>query len=383
MKELSIEEKARRYDETLERAKKWHNAPNIDKMPTYGNRIIEEIFPELKENDEMIRKEILEYFQQFKNEGLRGINISDWIAWLEKQAEHANFRNKIQIGDKVTRNEAGILVNISQLNRIAKPRVTNNVKPKFKVGNWIVYCNKDVDLITGIEENGYRINNGGYIPFVCESDIRLWSIQDAKSGDVLVCKKDTKYYERICLFNSLESAFFILTRDYNYVETYDIVVHVDYPNNTVPATKKQKEILCMAMKHAGYTFDFEKKELKKMELNPDDLIEESYQQQADDLINIVTEKSAWSEEDKDFMYDTLSNLTELKDRYGEGYGNVGKCIDWLKSLKQRIGWKPSEEQMKALEHFIRSIGESGFASPYDNNTKLLYSLLEQLRKLKG
>lgn len=48
-------------------------------------------------------------------------------------------------------------------------------------------------------------------------------------------------------------------------------------------------------------------------------------------------RKEWSEEDKDFMYDTLSNLTELKDRYGEGYGNVGKCIDWLKSLKQRIG----------------------------------------------
>ena len=47
--------------------------------------------------------------------------------------------------------------------------------------------------------------------------------------------------------------------------------------------------------------------------------------------------TAWSEVDKDFMYDTLSNLTEIKDRYGEGYGNVGKCIDWLKALKQRIG----------------------------------------------
>lgn len=46
------------------------------------------------------------------------------------------------------------------------------------------------------------------------------------------------------------------------------------------------------------------------------------------------DKPAWSEEDEDFMYDTLSNLTELKDRYGEGYGNVGKCIDWLKSLKK-------------------------------------------------
>ena len=46
-------------------------------------------------------------------------------------------------------------------------------------------------------------------------------------------------------------------------------------------------------------------------------------------------------------------------------------------------WKPSDEQIDALEHFVRSIGESGYASPYDNNTKLLYSLLEQLKKLKG
>lgn len=45
-------------------------------------------------------------------------------------------------------------------------------------------------------------------------------------------------------------------------------------------------------------------------------------------------------------------------------------------------WKPSDEQMEALEHFVKSIGESGYASPYENNTKLLYSLLEQLKKLK-
>ena len=51
MKELSIEEKAARYDEAIE--------------------------------NERIRKEILEYFQQFENEELRGVNISDWIAWLE------------------------------------------------------------------------------------------------------------------------------------------------------------------------------------------------------------------------------------------------------------------------------------------------------------
>lgn len=49
MKELTTEQKAQRYDEAIERAKKWYNAPNINKIPTYGNRVIEEIFPELKD----------------------------------------------------------------------------------------------------------------------------------------------------------------------------------------------------------------------------------------------------------------------------------------------------------------------------------------------
>jgi hypothetical protein len=45
----------------------------------------------------------------------------------------------------------------------------------------------------------------------------------------------------------------------------------------------------------------------------------------------------WSEEDEDLLFWTINNLTELKNRYGKNYGKSGKCIDWLKSLKQRIG----------------------------------------------
>lgn len=50
------------------------------------------------------------------------------------------------------------------------------------------------------------------------------------------------------------------------------------------------------------------------------------------------QKSAkWSEEDEKMIDSSVTNLAELMHRYGEKYGNVGKCIDWLKSLKQRIG----------------------------------------------
>ncbi len=78
----------------------------------------------LKESeDERIRKAIIDFFNEpgRKTYILNGFTVDDIIAWLEKQGVHANFRNKIQIGDKVTRNQDGMLVNLSQLKRVAKP----------------------------------------------------------------------------------------------------------------------------------------------------------------------------------------------------------------------------------------------------------------------
>lgn len=80
-----------------------------------------------------------------------------------------------------------------------------------------------------------------------------------------------------------------------------------------PATKEQRDLLFQKMKEAGYEWDADKKELKKVEQKP-----------------------AWSEDDKVLLKLSLENLTELKDRFGEGYGNVGKCIKWLESLKDRV-----------------------------------------------
>ena len=96
---------------------------------SYDKETIEYIFPELKESeDEKIRKALIRAFKSLNTIKLwNGIERTDIIAWLEKQGEHANFRNKIQIGDKVTRNEDGVLVNLSQLKRIAKPAEEYNI----------------------------------------------------------------------------------------------------------------------------------------------------------------------------------------------------------------------------------------------------------------
>lgn len=81
------------YKETLERAKKWYYAPNADKIPTYANSVIEEIFPELAESeDDKIRKWIIDDIRyNIDNDPL---NNSEYkkkaekaIAWLEKQGK--------------------------------------------------------------------------------------------------------------------------------------------------------------------------------------------------------------------------------------------------------------------------------------------------------
>jgi len=80
-----MEDYKRKYEEALENLKKIRNSNENNKELV---DFIEYKYPELKElDDERIQKEILEYFQQFENGELHGVNISDWIAWLEKQGE--------------------------------------------------------------------------------------------------------------------------------------------------------------------------------------------------------------------------------------------------------------------------------------------------------
>lgn len=89
---------------------------------------------------ENVSKKIIPYVERLEKQGesytkkdvddayLKG--ICDAKQELEKQGEHAKFRDSIQVGDKVTRNGDGVLVNLSQLNRVAKKdekQIKNNM----------------------------------------------------------------------------------------------------------------------------------------------------------------------------------------------------------------------------------------------------------------
>lgn len=86
MKELSIEQKAKAYDEALKRAKEWYDNPNSSSI---GKGYIYAIFPELKESeDEKIRKRIS---QALHGDVLDFDEIIQADAWLEKQGEQTNL----------------------------------------------------------------------------------------------------------------------------------------------------------------------------------------------------------------------------------------------------------------------------------------------------
>ena len=83
------------------------------------------------------------------------------------------------------------------------------------------------------------------------------------------------------------------------------------------------------------------------------------------------QKPAWSEEDMALLDSAIAFVEHSPfTTIGKGKGGV---VDWLKSLKERYTWKPSDEQMEALWEAYKG-GEEQAA---------LASLYQDLKKLKG
>jgi hypothetical protein len=90
---MTQEEKAKAYDEALERARKLKEDPQgvfYEYSPKEGDTICDYIFPELAESeDERIRKSLAAYFAKFKQSDMwdNDFSFGDILAWLEKQVQ--------------------------------------------------------------------------------------------------------------------------------------------------------------------------------------------------------------------------------------------------------------------------------------------------------
>lgn len=233
---MTEKEKAKAYDEALKKASAAHKDEDRHLKAT-----LERIFPELKEDDdERIKKAIIEFFEsEDDNTTCSLVQKKDIIAWLEKQGKNSTDKNK----------------------------------PKFNVGDWVVNKFGDSWHIDSLDKKDYQVSDGkgnyNYFPISKQDEMHLWTIQDAKDGDI-ICYKDeiSLYKNEIENYNKQETTFggftyyccydgksFITNSFYTLIEQDKIDIY--------PATKEQRDTLMKAMNNAGYEWDAENKELKK------------------------------------------------------------------------------------------------------------------------
>ena len=238
---MNYEEK---YKEALERAKKMLASK---RSVIVEKQALETIFPELAESeDERIRKDLIHWVKtNISYERMPvGMNYSNEcvLAWLEKQG--------------------------------AQNPTADKVEPKFQKGQWIVWLNKCYKVNYNgcgyelIDQTGLRTSlEYGTV----DASAHLWTIEDAKDGDVLACVDKASCCPFI--FHNLTEE--LNPRSYCGVNT----VHQFQVNDenggywcrsdeAIPATKEQRELLFAKMKEAGYEWDADKKELKKIEQEP-------------------------------------------------------------------------------------------------------------------
>ena len=135
---------------------------------------------------------------------------------------------------------------------------------KFHEGDWI-RLDTCVSQIKSIKDEGYYFDDGfAFSTEFVDKYYHLWTINDAKEGDVLASKDG---YE-ILIFKKLDSHT-CFSSYYNINRRKEIGW---YNRSFIPATKEQRNTLFGKMREEGYKWDAEKKELKKIGLHIGDWI---------------------------------------------------------------------------------------------------------------
>ena len=227
---------------------------------------------------------------------------------------------------------------------------TDNVKPKFNIGDWIVDNCGNVWEIKGILNQFYileDVEGGESRPTIewVDKTFHLWTIEDTKEGDIVVNKTDGV----IGIFQSIGhhpdgGSYNDPSYGFLHCRYDDGFFYADFENgNTIesddiaPATKEQCDLLFAKMKEAGYEWNSDKKELKKIENRPllSDFFNAEYERGKADALKCVE----WSEEDEDMCHKATAVINKLcaeNKEYVWSINTLKKVFSWLKSIKQRL-----------------------------------------------
>ena len=145
------------------------------------------------------------------------------------------------------------------------------VKHKFEVGDWVTDGTCKVK-IADINNTYYWYSKNcilGEIESI-DKNYHLWTIEDAKDGDILVTTKVRScpfIYRKTSYNNNLAYYYAGIDGNGNFCEgcLKRTLFHFGSVENVVPATKEQRDLLFAKIKEAGYQWDVDKKELRKIQ----------------------------------------------------------------------------------------------------------------------
>jgi len=259
------------------------------------------------------------------NKALEKETPESWNKFLDEQGEQKLVEkyNITGIGSKNAQGKLGEMI------KNLKP--ADKVEPKLKIeeGKWYV-CTQTYVLrgkIVVIKGQTYQVEKDNVIKgedgclFIDRHDgkaseyFRYWTIQDAKDGDVLftssTASHETFIFKNIDEKGNVKCYFTYDSEDGFREGKYHFIGRATYCK---PATKEQRDLLFQKMKEAGYEWDAEKKELKKIEQKP-----------------------AWSEEDEKIIEEIINDIECARAiNYHAPKEGYEFRENWLKSLKQRI-----------------------------------------------
>ena len=401
------------YKGALERAKKLYERGTITESLSY-------VFPELREEfeDEKIRKRLIHLVKKSHEQGgyaLHKWDADEMLTWLEKQG-----RKKPAISDDALREGiAHFGITQYQIDNWLKKYVdveheqksADEVKPKFQKGDWItngydtleIIEVKPLAYILQSQDGNIEDDTISYIDETYDS----FTIEDAKDGDVLADSLGN-----VCIYQEPSTKLMYHSYCYGNHKCFIEMGGSHEIAGSYPATKEQRNTLMKTMADAGWEFDFEKKELKKISqrMISAEAKEAMYgkptawsEEDEKTLQGIIDEiranknyapdydietydrfltwlkslrpqpKQRWSEEDETGWTNTMIMIKEVASNHYTK-DSIKLVVNFLKSLKDKYTWKPSDEQMEALKEACDEHWEPDGLDP-------LYTLYQELKKL--
>ena len=361
---MTEKEKAEAYDKAIERAKK-----------LYDNGITEEIFPELKEDDdERIKKELIQWVDEFPDIIWRGHYKKDIIDWLEKQGEQKRqvhfpkftfddilalqccmvtvknvqednelyeqlnlIHNKMYDAYKIGKQgETSPILSNSLNTGKNEQKTADKVEPQFKVGDWIISSVLGTARIIGVNDSNefqleytdgkQEFSSIDYVNYAYDK----WTIENGKDGDVLFtsssASSDTFVFKNIDGKGNAECYFAYDSEDGFTEGKYHFIGSA---SDCKPATKEQHDLLFQKIKEAGYEWDAEKKELKKLDLVPNKKpILEGLKMKTYNDINIGDTVYIWGTSDSSVDETTITEKYDDRGHWNLKFSNgcVGRAL---------------------------------------------------------